>query len=98
MVESNKQDSKMFQITKWNAVAMWTYNSVGDVCSICKNPLNETCITCQGNQEKVQPSQCKKVIGQCNHCFHSHCIEEWVNRQNNCPLDYKEWQPMNYID
>ena len=45
-----------------------------EICSICKNPLNEACITCQSNQESNEAKDCRKVVGICNHCFHTHCI------------------------
>jgi hypothetical protein len=53
---SLEQESKMFKVNS---------------CFICKNPLNEACITCQCNQEANNQSQCKKVVGICNHCFHT---------------------------
>ena len=66
------EQSQKFKVTQWNTVAMWVYNNLGDTCSICKNPLNEACINCQANPENYEPGQCKKVLGQCNHCFHNH--------------------------
>lgn len=92
------QESKLYKILKWNAVAIWVPDNVYDTCSICKNPLREACITCQANQENFESNQCKKVIGKCNHCFHNHCIEEWVKKQNLCPLDFTEWMQMRFID
>lgn len=97
-MEKVAEDSKKFKLLSYNSVAIWVYNNIGDTCSICKNPLNEACLTCQANQENFDVSKCKKVVGQCNHCFHNHCIEEWVKKQNTCPLDYSEWIPMYYQD
>ena len=79
------EQSNFFKVMSWNAVAMWVYNNLGDTCSICKNPLNEPCLSCQANQDNIQPNQCKKVVGRCSHCFHNHCIEEWIKKQNTCP-------------
>ena len=59
LAQAMEQESKMFKVNS---------------CSICKNPLNEACITCQSNQEVNDQSQCKKVVGVvgiCNHCFHT---------------------------
>ena len=98
MEKLSTQESKMYKVLKWNAVAMWVYDTVSDSCSICKNPLREACITCQANQEKFDTNACKKVVGKCNHCFHNHCIEEWTKKQNNCPLDFSEWMPMKFMD
>jgi hypothetical protein len=55
LAQTMTQESKMFKVNS---------------CSICKNPLNEACITCQNNQEANDQSQCKKGVGICNHCFH----------------------------
>lgn len=99
MVEkASTQESKMYKVLKWNAVAMWVYDTISDSCSICKNPLREACITCQANQERFDTNACKKVIGKCNHCFHNHCIEEWTKKQNLCPLDFLEWMPIKFMD
>jgi RING-box protein 1 len=94
----NDQDSKMYKVLKWNAVAMWVYDTISDCCAICKNSLREACITCQGNPEVFDTNQCKKVVGRCNHCFHSHCIENWAKKQNNCPLDSTEWMAEKFLD
>ena len=98
MEQTIKQTSNVVKIMKWNAVAIWVYDSVSDTCNICKNPLRESCITCQANQEKFDQNNCKKTVGKCNHCFHQHCIEEWGKKQNNCPLDMTEWIPMKFVD
>ncbi len=97
-MESMVEDSKKFKVLSWNTVAMWVYNNLGDTCSICKNALNEACINCQANPENYDPNNCKKVVGQCNHCFHNHCIEEWIKKQNNCPLCFNEWIQMKILD
>ena len=92
------QESKMFKLLQWNTVTMWVYGDIGETCSICKNPLNEACITCQSNQENNEAGKCQKVIGLCNHCFHTHCIDNWIKKQNKCPLCFKEWQQMKFLD
>ena len=43
------QESKMFKVNSWNTVSMRVYRDFGEQCSICKNPLNEACITCIDN-------------------------------------------------
>ena len=89
---------KMFKVLSWNAVTMWVFKNLADICSICKNPLRETCLICQANPENNAVDKCRKVLGQCNHSFHSHCIEEWIKKQNNCPLCYGEWIAMKFYD
>jgi RING-box protein 1 len=93
------QQSKMYQVLQFNAVAMWVYNNIGDSCSICKNPLNVACINCQSNQEDdEEEKKCQKVMGKCNHLYHIHCIDMWIKKQNTCPLCYTEWEATKYID
>jgi RING-box protein 1 len=37
-----------FEIKKWNAVAMWSWDICADTCAICRNSLNEPSIEYQG--------------------------------------------------
>ena len=93
MVDSEK-NSKVCKLLKMTGVALWVYDSVSDTCGICKNPLIESCISCNANQENLVDMKCQKVTGKCNHSFHSHCIENWLKKQNNCPMDFYEWMPV----
>jgi RING-box protein 1 len=34
---------KIFEVKKWNAVALWTYDIVVDTCAICRNHIMELC-------------------------------------------------------
>jgi len=90
-------ESKYFKILKWNAVTIWTWADIYDHCSICKNPMAEMCIECQANQDTLE-TKCMKVSGRCNHAFHQHCIDNWVQRHNNCPLDNLEWVAMKIFE
>src|SRR4051812_43826563 len=92
------QTSKVCKLLKWNGVALWVYDSEAENCGICRNPLREVCIKCQGDQEKLENVKCQKVVGRCNHMFHCHCIDEWINKQNKCPSDFSDWMPMQYLD
>ena len=38
-----------FDIKKWNAVALWSWDLQVDTCAICRNSLMELCLECQGN-------------------------------------------------
>lgn len=41
-------------------------------CCICLGVLEE--------QDRV------KVLPQCGHCFHSHCVDRWLSTRASCPL------------
>ncbi len=97
MENKGQQDSKLFKIIKWNAVTIWTFKDICENCSICKNPMAESCIECQANQEKAE-QKCMKVTGRCNHAYHQHCIDNWAQRHNNCPLDNLEWVAMKIFE
>ena len=43
MVETTK---KIFEVKKWNAVALWAWEIDIDVCAICKALIHEPCINC----------------------------------------------------
>lgn len=36
-----------FEIKKWNAVTMWSWDICSDTCAICRNSLNEPSIEYQ---------------------------------------------------
>ena len=38
-----------FEIKKWNAVTMWSWDICADNCAICRNSLNEPSIEYQVN-------------------------------------------------
>src|SRR5690349_421236 len=97
-METNVQDSKVCKLLKWNGVALWVFDSIVENCGICRNPIREACIRCQGDQENLENVKCPKVLGRCHHIFHGHCLEGWIVKQNTCPTDFSEWCPMQYID
>lgn len=37
---------RIFEIKKWNAVALWSWDIKVDNCAICKNHIMEKCIEC----------------------------------------------------
>jgi RING-box protein 1 len=39
-----------FEIKKWNAVTMWSWDICADTCAICRNSLNEPSIEYQVNK------------------------------------------------
>jgi hypothetical protein len=49
MSEESKSDivQPRFEIKKWNAVTMWSWDICADTCAICRNSLNEPSIEYQ---------------------------------------------------
>lgn len=53
-----------------------------------KNFNVKTCGICIS---EYKPMDVLKVLPQCNHAFHSECIQEWYNQHTNCPFCRKEF-------
>ena len=59
---------KTFEVKKWNAVALWSYDVKQEVCAICRNTFMEPCIECQTNGDKKSQSECTIATGVCGVC------------------------------
>jgi len=44
---SSSANAVRFEIKKWNAVTMWSWDICADTCAICRNSLNEPSIEYQ---------------------------------------------------
>mmetsp|Transcript_32563 Transcript_32563/g.70464 ORF Transcript_32563/g.70464 Transcript_32563/m.70464 type:complete len:753 (-) Transcript_32563:1133-3391(-) len=44
--------------------------------------VGRTCIICRDGMKA--DGSCKKLPG-CGHCFHAHCLREWLVQQQSCP-------------
>src|SRR5689334_18325841 len=87
---------KRFEIKKWNAVALWSWNLQVDYCAICRTHLMEPCIECIANQGSNAAKECDIAWGVCNHAFHFHCISRWIKNRPVCPLDNRDWEWQKY--
>lgn len=63
-----------------------------DVCTICKAPVGHHCMKCTSTTD-----ECPVVIGACQHAFHQHCFEQWVQTHGTCPLCGESWQQERLI-
>ena len=48
--EAVSSSGPRFEIKKWNAVTMWSWDICADTCAICRNSLNEPSIEYQVRQ------------------------------------------------
>ena len=62
----------MFEIKKWNAVALWSWENDVDTCAICRNNIMDPCIECQASNGDSK-TECTVAWGTCGVCFTSFC-------------------------
>ena len=63
-------------------------------CPICRNPFSEDCIECQATQYETDtsPQECLLALGKCQHVYHNHCINRWLESRESCPLCNGKWE------
>lgn len=74
----------------------------GDQCALCrccciqKVIVKEESLLTRCNTDCLPPLPCMNnifvVIGKCTHCFHLHCISQWLRvkeSEERCPMDRK---------
>jgi len=91
-------EGKLFNLKKWNAVAMWSWDVECDTCAICRVQVMDACLRCQAESKVDARSlgagagkDCVVVWGECNHSFHHCCMSLWIKQNNRCPLCQQEW-------
>ena len=50
-----------FEVKRWNASALWSWDIQVENCAICRNHIMDLCIECQANQVSTQP-QLRKTL------------------------------------
>jgi len=89
--KSNDDELPVFELKKWNGVALWSWDTDYDNCAICRTHIMEKCIECAPIANSEEAEKCVSAWGQCGHAFHYHCIQKWLKTRPVCPLDNKDW-------
>jgi hypothetical protein len=45
--------------------------------------LLEQCFICIENYKSLEY---KRILPNCNHCFHKKCIDKWIKKKASCPI------------
>ncbi|KAL7009625.1 RING-box protein hrt1 [Cystobasidiomycetes sp. EMM_F5] len=61
--EAKGKKQPRFEVKKWHAVALWTWDMQVDNCAICKNHLMELCERPNWNGQMFYSRKTKRIIG-----------------------------------
>jgi anaphase-promoting complex subunit 11 len=78
------------RLTRFHAVAAWSWNANDDVCGICQAAFEGVC-----PGVKYPGEDCPVVWGKCGHPFHLQCVSKWLSQptsKNSCPICRQEWE------
>lgn len=84
----NQCGSCSFDSVEW--FGTWSWNFKFDMCSICKESIDDNACMLQQNFDALEISG-EVLVGQCSHVFHRLCIEEWQKVRSVCPLCNQPW-------
>lgn len=66
-----------------STIESYTKVIIGESLRLPAGPNHITCPICLSDYDANQTLRC---IPECQHCFHSECIDEWLRRKGTCPV------------
>ena len=104
-MSTSENNDKTIKLTlkKINLAATWKYGIETQNCEICKKDLMMPVYEQESNDSESLKTKKTKIedstlsaditIGTCEHGFHTHCINNWVNEGNlSCPYCQTMWK------
>lgn len=76
----------MFRIKNVYLTYGWKWNLDEEICGICQQGFDQMCPKC------THPFECKPCIGVCDHTYHVHCLNDWINKKKFCPMCRVRWE------
>lgn len=70
------------EIVSLSFIAHWKFNTSEEMCQICKEHFESPCLSCSEKQTEII---CDVSRGKCGHCYHKHCIDQWLTKSPICP-------------
>lgn len=70
----------------------WKWKTKEDICGICQQLFEQMCSEC------THPIRCAPVSGECRHCYHKHCIKNWVETNPFCPICRAKWKETSQVE
>jgi E3 ubiquitin-protein ligase RBX1 len=84
-----------FKIKKIDLTSEWCFDTHNDLCCICRNSIMNKSVSASLNDKDILS---KPIVGECNHAFHSDCINAWTRQRRTCPLCNKIWKLKTIIN
>lgn len=74
------------ELAKWNKLlnCYQFYQNTVSKCAICRNHLYKECLSCQ--IYGFYQTYCDITILTCDHVYHTHCFNRWLQRRGICPI------------
>jgi anaphase-promoting complex subunit 11 len=87
---------EVISINSVKPILIWKWKFINDTCAICQHSLMGPSSKCISVGNTIDT--CAPVKGQCNHVFHTDCMNDWIKNtyRAKCPLCMSRWKVLKY--